>query len=256
MALNEKQERFADEYQVDLNATQAAIRAGYSKKTAGQIGERLLKNVEIKQKIERALKERKKRSKTSADRVIREIALLAYSDIGNIIDFTGDSIKLKNGRDITPAARRTISSVKVKRHFEGRGDDAREVEIIEFKLWDKTSALEKLARHINLYREREPLEVLLASLPADLANAIRESLQRAILDGGDSPGSPACSTDQSNPQANHSRPSLPDAGGGAHPRSLAGRTDTLPESADSSPMHKTSRQVENRGGEGAGPLLD
>ena len=69
--LTPKQQRFVDEYLIDLNATQAAIRAGYSLKTAGQIGEQNLKKLEIKNAIELAQKERQKRTLVTQDDVIR-----------------------------------------------------------------------------------------------------------------------------------------------------------------------------------------
>src|SRR5690625_1223739 len=58
MKLNERQQRFIDEYIIDLNATQAAIRAGYSERTAYSQGQRLLKNVEIKSAIDKRMKEK------------------------------------------------------------------------------------------------------------------------------------------------------------------------------------------------------
>ncbi len=70
MKLNERQARFADEYIIDLNATQAAIRAGYSKKTAYSQGQRLLKNVEIKQMIDKRLEEKKEKLIMKQDEIL------------------------------------------------------------------------------------------------------------------------------------------------------------------------------------------
>ncbi len=75
-----KQRRFVDEYLVDLNATQAAIRAGYSPKTAGQIGERLLKKVEIQTGVQEAMKARENRTHITQDRVLQELSRLAFFD--------------------------------------------------------------------------------------------------------------------------------------------------------------------------------
>ena len=69
--LTPKQQRFVDEYLIDLNATQAAIRAGYSEKTAYSIGDENLKKPEIKKAIEQAQKERQKRTLVTQDDVIR-----------------------------------------------------------------------------------------------------------------------------------------------------------------------------------------
>lgn len=73
MALTDKQRRFVDEYLVDLNATQAAIRAGYSQKTAGQIGEQNLKKLEIAAAIQNAQAARAKRTEVTQDEVIKDL---------------------------------------------------------------------------------------------------------------------------------------------------------------------------------------
>ena len=73
MALTAKQERFVEEYLVDLNATQAAIRAGYSKKTAYSMGQRLLKNVEVSKAIAKATVARTKRVEVDQDYVIASV---------------------------------------------------------------------------------------------------------------------------------------------------------------------------------------
>ena len=87
---NNKQEQFAKEYLIDLNATQAAIRAGYSSKTAYSQGQRLLKNVEIQTRISELMNERSRRTEITADRVIQEIAKIAFSDIGEYMTWDQD----------------------------------------------------------------------------------------------------------------------------------------------------------------------
>ena len=151
MALTPKQRRFVEEYPLDLNATQAAIRAGYSAKTADKIGTQLLGKTSIKAAIAAALAERSKRTEVTADRVVRELALVAFSDVGDLLDFSGDGLTLRPACQVPERARRAVSSVKVRRQVEGKGEDAREVELIEFKFWSKTDALDKLARHTGVY---------------------------------------------------------------------------------------------------------
>ena len=68
-----KQETFIREYLIDFNSTQAAIRAGYSPKTAYSIGQRLLKNVEVSQAISQAMAERKQRTEINADYVLHNL---------------------------------------------------------------------------------------------------------------------------------------------------------------------------------------
>lgn len=83
-ALNERQKRFIAEYLIDLNATQAAVRAGYSQKTAYSMGQRLLKKVEIQDEIQKAMRQRQERTEINQDYVIeklKEIAEMSASDM-------------------------------------------------------------------------------------------------------------------------------------------------------------------------------
>jgi phage terminase small subunit len=157
--LTPKQEQFVKEYLVDLDATAAARRSGYSEKTVGQIGYQLLQKTSIAEAIRVAKSERSRRTGVTADKVLRELALVGFSDIGNVLDFSGDNLSLRAAGDIARHHRRTLSSVKVKRYTEGHGDDAREVETIEFKLWDKMSALEKIGKHIGMFPGKVRVEV-------------------------------------------------------------------------------------------------
>ena len=76
---NQKHEVFCEEYLKDLNATQSAVRSGYSQKTAGSIGQRLLKKVEIQHRISELMEERSKRTEITADKVIKELGAIAFN---------------------------------------------------------------------------------------------------------------------------------------------------------------------------------
>ena len=93
MALNAKKNRFVEEYPVDLNATQAAIRAGYSKKTAYSIGQRLLKDVEIQDAIQQAMKDRSERTGITQDKVVEELGKVAFAEAH---DYTDADLKYGN----------------------------------------------------------------------------------------------------------------------------------------------------------------
>ena len=93
MALTEKQKRFAEEYLVDLNATQAAIRAEYSQRTAYSMGQRLLKKVEIQSAIQRAIEVRAKRTEITQDKVVEELGKIAFHDAA---DYTDADLKYSN----------------------------------------------------------------------------------------------------------------------------------------------------------------
>ena len=141
--LTEKQKRFAEEYLVDLNATQAAIRAGYSPDTANEQGSRLLANVNVKSTVDKMIAERSRRTGINADRVIREIAKIAFVNAGEIVDLDTALLMDKISDDDMAA----IQSVKVKTF----GEDGVEREV---KLADKLKALELLGKHLGLFKDK------------------------------------------------------------------------------------------------------
>lgn len=138
--MTDKQERFCQEYMIDLNATKAAIRAGYSPKTANEQAGRLLVNVSIQNRIAQLQAEQSRRTGISADRVLRELAKVAFANAGDIVD--ADDATLKE--DASPDDLAAVQSVKVKVF----GEDGVEREI---KLADKLKALDLLGRHIGLF---------------------------------------------------------------------------------------------------------
>lgn len=88
MALTPKQKRFVDEYLIDLNATQAAIRAGYSKRTAEWIGPQLLGKTHVSEAVTERMRARELRTEITQDRVLQELAKIAFSDIRRAIKAT------------------------------------------------------------------------------------------------------------------------------------------------------------------------
>lgn len=153
--LTDKQRRFVEEYLLDCNGAAAARRAGYSEKTANRIATTLLSKVVIQEEIARAMTKLANKLEIKAETVLEELARLAFSDIGEVLDFTGEEPRLRPVKDIPLSARRAIASVKTKRFREGRGEAAKEVEVTEFRLWDKNSALEKLAKCLKLFASEE-----------------------------------------------------------------------------------------------------
>lgn len=93
MALTEKQKRFVAEYLVDLNATQAAIRAGYSEKTAEQMGYQLLQKTSVQKAVQIAMKDRQQRTEITQDRVLDELGKVAFSKAA---DYTDSTLKYSN----------------------------------------------------------------------------------------------------------------------------------------------------------------
>ena len=141
--LNAKQTRFCEEYLIDLNATQAAIRAGYSPETAGAIGAENLKKPQIQKAIARAMADRSRRTGVNADRIVMELAKIAFVNAADVIDADDATLKTDAAAEDLAA----VQSVKVKSF----GDDGVEREI---KLADKIKALELLGRHLGMFNDR------------------------------------------------------------------------------------------------------
>lgn len=149
--LSAKQERFCEEYLIDLNATQAAIRAGYSVNSAGSIGSENLEKPEIRARIDAALAERSKRTGINADRVLRELGKIAFINAVDVINMTDATIKSDADRDDTAA----IASVKVK-VIPGEDGDGVEREI---RLADKLKALELCGKHLGMFKDTQDTNV-------------------------------------------------------------------------------------------------
>ncbi len=141
-----KQRRFCDEYLIDLNATQAAIRAGYSPKTANEQGARLLANVSVQEAIAKAMAERSKRTGISQDRVIQELARIAFVNQQNVINPEDASVK----EDATEDDLACIQSVKVKTMDGAKGKLVER----EVRLNDKMKALELLGKHLGMFKDK------------------------------------------------------------------------------------------------------
>lgn len=149
-----KQQRFIEEYLVDLNATEAAKRAGYSEKTAYSQGQRLLKNAEVAAQISEAQQERGEKTGVTAERVLEELGSIGFSDIRHCFTRSGHLKRPEEWPDEVAAA---ISSVEVvtRPGAELDEDGRREIEYVhKLRLWDKNSALEKIAKHLGMFVER------------------------------------------------------------------------------------------------------
>lgn len=153
MALNAKQSRFVDEYLVDLNATQAAIRAGYSEKTAGQIGEENLKKPEIAAAVAERMKRREKRTEITQDRVLREYARIAFLDPRKLFDDDGQPLHISQLDDDTAAAIAGLDVVKQGNQEVGLA------EVLKIKLVDKKGALDSVARHLGMFNDKLDLNM-------------------------------------------------------------------------------------------------
>ena len=185
-ALTPRQERFAAEYSKDLNATQAAIRAGYSPRTAQQAGSRLLLNVVVSGEIARFKGEQLDASGWKAAEVLEELRLQAHSRIGEFFESNGD---LKPMHTLTPAQQACISSTEVilKNATAGDGKIDR---VLKIRLWNKMQALDLAMQHFALLQTKpEPpkaptvsiqVKSLALVLDAGQLQAIRERLTSRV----------------------------------------------------------------------------
>lgn len=140
---DEKQKRFCEEYLIDLNATQAAIRAGYSAVSANKIAAENMAKPDIGAYIAKAMAERSKRTGINADRVLTELAKIAFVNAADVIDASDATLR----EDAAPEDLAAIQSVKVKTF----GEDGLEREI---KMADKLKALELLGKHLGMFEDR------------------------------------------------------------------------------------------------------
>ncbi|MFG1243644.1 terminase small subunit [Xanthobacter sp. V7C-4] len=149
-----KQRVFVREYLVDLNATQAAIRAGYSPRTAVKIGSENLLKPDIAREIQRAMDERAARTGVTAERVLQEIAKLAFLDIRKAFNPDGSMKPLDQLDDETAAA---IAGLEVSEELDEGGEVVR-ARLKKLKLSDKIGALTLLARHLGMLNDKLTLK--------------------------------------------------------------------------------------------------
>lgn len=144
MALNAKQTKFVNEYLKDLNASQAAIRAGYSKNTSRSIANKLMTNADIQAEISRKMGKRSARTEITADRVLLELSRLAFLDVRKAFNKDGSLKAIHELDDDTAAA---VAGMDITEF--GSGDEQSGV-VKKIKLSDKKGALELVMRHLGM----------------------------------------------------------------------------------------------------------
>lgn len=148
--LTAKEFRFVEEFLVDLNATHAAIRAGYSEKTAKEIGYELLRKPDVQAAITAAMSARSQRTRVTQDRVLTAISDMAYFDIADA--FTEDGA-LREVHELSPALRSAIAGIEIEEIRLGK-DGPVVGRIKKVKLADRKGSLELLGRHLKLFTDR------------------------------------------------------------------------------------------------------
>lgn len=180
--LTVKQKRFVDEYLVDFNGTQAAIRAGYATRSAEVTAAKLLRNAKVQAEISRRQQDLQRRTEVSQDRVVKELARVAFSNATNAVQVQPRTIVGADGKEIviqavvltataelTDEERAAISQIK-------QGANG-----IEVKMYDKLRALELLGRHIGMFNDKLELKATVAENP--FAGLSTDELRRLIDSG-------------------------------------------------------------------------
>ena len=155
MKLTAKQIRFVDEYIVDFNATQAAIRAGYKAKTAHVIGAENLRKPKIAEEIARRQKDLQRRTEVTQERVVKELARIAFANIADYIHVETQTRTKDDGSEVT------YQTVMFNETQELSADQRAALAVVkqsvngfELKLHDKIKALELLGRHIGMFNDK------------------------------------------------------------------------------------------------------
>lgn len=180
--LKGKQAKFVEEYLIDLNATQAAVRAGYSAKTARVIGQENLIKPAIQAAIQEAKQSRSQKTGITAERVLQEFARIAFFDPRNLLKDDGSPKELGSLDDDTAAA---IAGLELQDVYEGFGDERQFVGYTKkYKIAPKLQALEMLAKHTGLVGrldealKQAQIDKLRRDAQVDTPEAIAAALER------------------------------------------------------------------------------
>ncbi|RWE97360.1 terminase small subunit [Mesorhizobium sp.] len=176
-----KQERFVEQYLLDLNATQAAIRAGYSERTANEQGAQLLKKPEIIAAIDAAKGERSERTKIDAAWVLIRLAEEADADIADLYDADGDLLPVKDWPLIWRQG--LVQGIEVDALYEGFGESRIQVgQTKKIRLSDRVRRIELIGKHVRVKAFEEQVSVTgLDTLAERLERAVKRRASDAPL---------------------------------------------------------------------------
>mgnify|MGYP003803577687 FL=1 len=177
--------RFVDEYLIDLNATQAAIRAGYSAKTAQEQSSRLLSNVIVQAAIDERIKAREKRTEITQDKVLAELAKIGFSDIRKAVKW-GDGIAVKDPESGAVEIANGVALVGSDEIDDATAASISEVsqtaQGLKIKMHDKRAALVDIGRHLGMFNDKvtlkgdseNPLHLLMGQLAGKTFKPVEE----------------------------------------------------------------------------------
>ena len=141
--LTPKQRRFIDEYLIDLNATQAAIRSGYSKRSASVIGARVLASSNVRAELERRQAQLRKKLEITHEKILQELAAIAFASGADYVSVertdSRDTVRVIPTVELSPEKLPAIAAMKANQYG------------VELKLYDKIKALELLGKHLGTF---------------------------------------------------------------------------------------------------------
>ena len=171
---------FAQEYVVDLNATRAAVRAGYTAKNAAVTASKLLRNVNVEYWIAEAQELKARRRDITNDRVLEEMRRLAFAQTTDMVTLKDGFVVIKDTTSLTTEQKSAISQIRQKKDGE-----------IEVKFYDKQKALDSLAKYLGIFSDKNTgqnpgvqpqINIVFGEAPAP---AIVEGEVRELPEGGD-----------------------------------------------------------------------
>tara|TARA_Y100001947_G_scaffold152089_1_gene153197 strand:- start:5951 stop:6466 length:516 start_codon:yes stop_codon:yes gene_type:complete len=149
--LTDKQERFCQEYMVDMNGTQAALRAGYSENSACEIASENLRKPQIQARLTELRSKLMSKLEITQERVMQEYARIGFSDLRKMLSPNGHLINPQDWDDDTAAA---IASLEIVAKPTQDGESAPEY-VHKIKLWDKKGALDSMSRALGIFEKEE-----------------------------------------------------------------------------------------------------
>ncbi len=168
--LTDKQKKFIDEYLVDLNATQAAIRAGYKEKAAYRTGAENLRKPQIQEEIQKRMEERQKRTEITQDMVLQELAAIAFARATDYVSVMGGMVQVKDTDQLSDSQIAAIAGIKETQNG------------IEVKLGSKEKTLELLGRHLGMWNDKINVEGQVEA-KNPFADLTTEELKKLVGDG-------------------------------------------------------------------------
>ena len=154
--ITDRMKKFVDEYLIDFNATQAAIRAGYSESTANEQGSQLLARPDIRELVAEGQKEIMERTQTFQDNAVAELKIVGFSDLADFLTVKdGGIVEQKSFDQLTKEQTKCIKKIKqtVRTSHSSDGSILHQTATLEIELHDKLKALELLGRHLGMFND-------------------------------------------------------------------------------------------------------